>query len=37
MFSDTSKHWAVNYIAGANEAGIASGYSEDSIGPDKEI
>ena len=33
-FSDTTSHWAKDYIAGAVVNGIVSGYNDDSFGPD---
>jgi hypothetical protein len=37
VFSDTSNHWAKDYIATANAFGIANGYSNDLFGPDNWI
>jgi hypothetical protein len=34
VFGDTNSHWAVNYIATAYAAGIATGYNDDSFGPE---
>jgi len=34
VFDDTANHWAKDHIAAANAAGIVSGYSENSFGPD---
>ncbi len=34
IFGDTNNHWAVNYIATAYAAGIATGYNDDSFGPE---
>ncbi len=37
VFDDTANHWAQNYIAGSYAAGIVSGYSESSFGPDDPV
>ncbi len=37
VFDDTANHWAKDHIAGAYAAGIVSGYSESSFGPDDPI
>ncbi|MGI5920174.1 MAG: S-layer homology domain-containing protein [Syntrophomonadaceae bacterium] len=37
IFSDTSAHWARDYIATAQGHGIVSGYNETSFGPDDPI
>lgn len=34
VFDDTANHWAKDHIAAAYAAGIVSGYSENSFGPD---
>ena len=34
VFDDTANHWAKEHIAAAYAAGIVSGYSENSFGPD---
>ncbi|MFS0726682.1 S-layer homology domain-containing protein [Paenibacillus sp. 1P07SE] len=36
-FSDTSQHWARDYIAAAYESGIVEGYGAGSFGPDDRI
>lgn len=37
VFDDTAGHWARDYIGAAHAAGIVSGYSESSFGPDNPI
>lgn len=37
VFSDTSVHWARDFIATAESHGILSGYNEDYFGPDDPI
>lgn len=37
VFDDTANHWARDYIGAAYAAGIVSGYSESSFGPDDPI
>ncbi|CAG7652425.1 S-layer homology domain-containing protein [Paenibacillus allorhizosphaerae] len=36
-FADAAQHWAKSYIAAAAQAGIVSGYSSASFGPDDPI
>ncbi len=37
VFDDTAGHWSRDYIGAAHAAGIVSGYSESSFGPDDPI
>ncbi|CAG7645217.1 hypothetical protein PAESOLCIP111_04906 [Paenibacillus solanacearum] len=36
-FADTAQHWARSYIAAAAQAGMVSGYSSTSFGPDDPV
>lgn len=37
VFNDTSDHWSKDFVAAAYAAGIITGYSESSFGPDDPI
>jgi hypothetical protein len=37
VFDDTAGHWAGDYVGAAYAAGVVSGYSENSFGPDDPI